>query len=192
MKNVTKLFYIAIAAMFMGVSAVTLAAESGAIVLSDSAHASATVVKVNKKTRELTLKNAAGEEMVVVAGKEVRNFKQIKKGDVIEVEYHIAAASELKKVGDTNTAGEATQVKRAPAGNKPGASVVHVNVGSAEVLDVDAKTRILTVKGQKGNIVAIKIPPEMKAFDSLKKGDHIAVEYTEAMAISVKTPSKKK
>jgi hypothetical protein len=196
MKNVTKLIYVLIAAIFMGASAIALAAEqgtdSGAVVLSDSLHASATVVKINKKKRELTLKNEHGETMVVVAGKEVRNFKQIKKGDVIELDYHIAAASALKKIGDTDVATQATVAERAPAGGKPGAAVMHTRMGSAEVLDIDMNSRVLTVKGQRGNVAVIKVPAEMKAFDSLKKGDKIAVEYTEAMAISVKTPPKKK
>ena len=197
MTTVTKLFYIAITVLFLGTSGVTLAADqagpgAGVVVLSDHAHATVTVVKINKKKRELTLRNADGEEMTIVAGKEVRNFKQIKKGDVIEIDFHVAAASALKKIGDTDVAGQATGVARAPAGGKPGVAMMHTSMGSAEVLGIDMKTRMLTVKGQKGNIAIIKVPEDMKSFDSLKKGDHIAVEYTEAMAIAVKTPPKKK
>lgn len=197
MNRIAKMLCIAIAAMFMGASAVSLAAEQAgnkttAVVLSTSAHAKATVVKINKKTRELTLRDEEGKEQVIVAGKEVRNFKQIKKGDVIEIEYHIAAASALKKIEDTEVAGQATQVTRAPEGSKPGATVVQVSMGTAEVLDVDKDTRMLTVKGKRGNVVTIHIPVEMTTFDSLKQGDRIAVEYTDAMAVSVKTPSKKK
>jgi len=197
MNKLVKLFCIAITVMFMGASAVTLAAEKAgdkttAVVLSTSAHAKATVVKINKKTRELTLRDEEGKEQVIVAGKEVRNFKQIKKGDIIEVEYHIAAASALKKIENTEVSGQATQVTHAPEGSKPGATVVQVSMGSAEVLDVDKKNRMLSVKGKRGNIVTIQIPDEMTTFDSLKKGDRIAVEYTDAIAVSVKTPAKKK
>jgi hypothetical protein len=195
MTTVTKLFCIALTAMFLGTSTLSLAADpataGGVVVLSDHAHAKVTVVKVNKKTRELTLRNAEGEEMTIVAGKEVRNFKQIKKGDVIEIDFHVAAASALKKVDDSNVASEATEVARAPAGAKPGAAMMHTSMGSAEVLGVDSEKRILTVKGKRGNIVMLKVPAEMKSFDELKPGDHIAVEYTEAMAISVKTPPQK-
>jgi hypothetical protein len=196
MKNLTKLICIAIVAIFTGTSAIALAADAatsgGAIVVSDSVHAKATVVKVNKKTREITLKNEQGDEMTVVAGKEVRNFKQIKKGDVVEIEYHVAAASALKKVGDADAAGQATVVERAPAGGKPGASVMHTSTAVADVLDIDMQSRMLTVKGPRGGIVTIKVPAEMKTFDELKKGDKISVQFTEAMAISVKTPAKKK
>jgi hypothetical protein len=40
--------------------------------------------------------------------------------------------------------------------------------------------------------VSVKVPDDMKSFDSLKKGDKISAMYTEAVAISVKTPAKKK
>jgi len=47
-------------------------------------------------------------------------FDQIKKGDVLEVEYHRAAASALQKAGDATSAGKTTEIQRAPAGAKPG------------------------------------------------------------------------
>jgi len=40
--------------------------------------------------------------------------------------------------------------------------------------------------------VTVAVPADMKTFDSLKKGDKISAEYAEAVAISVKTPAKKK
>jgi hypothetical protein len=184
------LFFIAAAVALAAAPAVSLA--TGPIVVSDAAYAKATIVKVNKKTRELTLRDEQGNEQVVVASSDVRNFDQIKKGDVLEVEYHRAAATMLQKVGETTAAGESTDVQRAKAGEKPGMMAVHTKTIVATILDIDAKSRMLTVQGPKGNIVKVEVPADMTAFDSLKKGDKISAEYAEAVAISVRTPEKKK
>ncbi|HCU53862.1 MAG TPA: hypothetical protein DIC36_06150 [Gammaproteobacteria bacterium] len=192
---------IAIAALFAVGSPALLAAEkaadkgagkSGAIVLTSSMHAKATVVGVKQKEREITLRDEKGAEMTMVAGDEVRNFKQIKKGDIVEVEYHVAVASMLEKVKNMNVAGESSAVQRAPAGAKPGVMAEHTRTIIATVLEVNAKERLLTAQGPKGGVVTIKVPAEMKTFDSLKKGDKISAVYSEAIAVSVKTPEKKK
>ena len=188
MTRLLQLFFIAIA--FAAAPAISLAADP--IVVSDSVSAKATIVKVNKKTRELTLRDEQGHEETVVASKDVRNFNQIKKGDVLEVEYHRAAATALEKVGDTTEAGESTDVKRAKAGEKPGMMAVHTRTIVATVLDVDPSNRLVTLKGPKGGIVTVEVPADMTNFDSLKKGDKVSAEYAEAVAISVKTPEKKK
>lgn len=190
MTKILQLFLIAIAYIFLATPAVSFASDP--IMISESISAKATIVKVNKKTRELTLRDDQGNEETVIASDEVHNFNQIKKGDVLEVEYHRAAASVLQKVGDTTSAGESLDVKRAEPGEKPGMMALHTKTIVATVLDVDTQNRLLTVKGPKGNVVIVEVPDDMKAFDSLKAGDKISAEYAEAVAISVKTPAKKK
>jgi hypothetical protein len=177
--------------------AVSLAAEKAAapkeaIVMTDSVRAKVTVVKIDSKDRKITLRDEKGSEMEVVAGEEVRNFKQIKKGDIVEVEYRVAVATALSKASDANVAGQATTVERAPAGSKPGGVVTHTRSIVATVLEIDKKNRTLTAQGPKGGVVTVKVPADMKTFDSLKKGDKISAIISEAVAISVKTPEKKK
>jgi len=185
--------YLCVMAMAAAVAAPTaFAADKPVIVMGDTAHAKATVVNIKKKERELTLRNPSGAEFTVVATEDVRNFAQIKKGDVVELEYRVAVASALEKVSNTNAAGQATAVQRAPAGAKPGAVIAHTSTIIATVLEIDHKNRLLTAQGPRGNVVTVKVPPEIKTFDSLKKGDKISAIHSEALAISVKTPEKKK
>jgi len=167
-------------------------AKHDTVVISDSVRVEATIIAINKKDRELTLRGPDGHEVVVVAGDEVRNFKQIKKGDIVVVQYERAAASKLEKISDTDVAADTTIVKRAPKGAKPGMGAIRSATITAKVLEVDAKKRLLTVQGPHGGIVTIEVPASIKAFDTLKKGDNISAEYTEAVAISVHTPPKKK
>ena len=191
------LFYAAVAAVFVAAPIASLAVEkdaakSGAIVLTDSAYAKATIVNIKKKERELTLRDDKGAEFVVIAGDDVRNFAQIKRGDIVGVEYKVAVASALEKAGTTTVAGQASVAERAPAGAKPGMAAMQTRSIVATVLEIDAKNRLLTAQGPKGGIVTVKVPAEMKTFDSLKKGDKISAVYSEAIAVSVKSPAKKK
>ncbi len=197
MFKVSHLFYVAVAAVFAVAPVLSMAAEKadakkGAIVLTDSAHAKATVVNIKKKERELTLRDEKGRDHVMIAGDEVRNFAQIKKGDIVEVEYRVAVASALEKASSATVAGQSSAVERAPAGAKPGMAAMQTRSIVATVLEVDKKERMLTAQGPRGGIVTFKVPAEMKTFDSLKKGDKISAVLSEAIAISVKTPAKKK
>jgi hypothetical protein len=197
MTKVLHVFRFAAAIGFAAASALSMAADQGdakggAVVVTQSGHAKATVVDIKKKERELTLRDEQGNEVVVVASNKIRNFAQIEKGDVIEVDYQRAAASELEKISDTNAASATTDVQRAPAGAKPGMRARHTSSIIATVVEIDLQKRLLTVQGPKGGIVTIEVPAAMKAFDSLKKGDKISAVYTEAIAISVKSPEKKK
>ena len=197
MTKLQHLFSFALAVIFATVSIASMAADpaaakGGAIVLTDSAYAKATIVNIKKKERELTLRDDKGAEFVVIAGDEVRNFAQIKKGDIVEVNYQVAVATGLEKASDATVAGQTSAVERAPAGAKPGMAAMQTRSIVATVLEIDAKNRLLTAQGPRGGIVTVKVPAEMKTFDSLKKGDKISAVYSEAVAISVKSPAKKK
>src|SRR5437879_4433374 len=75
----------------------------------------ATVVRINQKTRHVTLKGADGKTVTIVAGPEVRNLAQVKKGDVLRITYHESMASQVKQRGHANPAvGPSTEGCPAP------------------------------------------------------------------------------
>jgi hypothetical protein len=164
--------------------------RSGDVMLVDAVNATATVVNVDAADRSITLRKEDGGELSIIAGEEVRNFAQIRKGDIVEVKYYRAAASALEKVEDLNIASESSEVRRTPKGAKPGMSMQHSSTIVAEVLGVDKDQRLLTVRGPQGGIVTVAVPVDMKAFDTLKVGDRISAVYTQALAISVTSPTK--
>ena len=59
----------------------------------------ATVTKIDQKTRAVTLKTADGQEYSFVADKAVQNLAQVKQGDLVKVAYTEALAYEVKKGG---------------------------------------------------------------------------------------------
>ncbi len=57
---------------------------------------------------------------------------------------------------------------------------------SAIVVAIDGATRTLTLKGAKGKIVDVTVPPEAKKFDDIQVGDTVTVEYARALTLELK------
>jgi Cu/Ag efflux protein CusF len=57
---------------------------------------------------------------------------------------------------------------------------------SAVVVAIDAASRTLTLKGAKGKIVDVNVPPEAKNFDEIRIGDTVTVEYARALTLELK------
>ena len=151
---------------------------------------SATVSAIDKASRTITLKDAAGKEFPVVAGSEVRNSDQITVGSEVVVGMMQALALELKKgPGGAPTMVESADSARAASGAQPGAVAARKVTVTADVIALDAKTQTATLKGPK-QTVDLKVP-DPKQFKMIAVGDQIQATYTEALAISVE-PAKKK
>lgn len=150
----------------------------------------ATITAVNAATREITLKGPQGREVTVVAGPEVRNFAQLKAGDNVQAQYVESLVLELKKGGGkpvarTEKAGGAT----AKPGTSPGAVAGRQITVVGDVINVDAATQTVTVRGPKRTLdLKVADPAQFKL---IAKGDQIEATYTEAAALSV-TPAAKK
>jgi len=66
----------------------------------------ATVQSVNQKTRHVTLKDSEGKKLTIVAGPDVRNLAQVKKGDVLRVTYRESMAYQVSKAGTAKPEGD--------------------------------------------------------------------------------------
>ena len=73
------------------------------------------------------------------------------------------------------------------AASAPGKGMVAGKVTlSATVVAIDAAARTATLKGSKGNIVDVVIPPEVKNIGDIKVGDLVTVEYLRALSLQLK------
>jgi hypothetical protein len=61
-------------------------------------------------------------------------------------------------------------------------------VMTAEVMAIDLKTRIVTLKGPKGEVRDIKVGEEAVNLPQLKVGDFVTVKYYESLAVEVIKP----
>lgn len=150
----------------------------------------ATIVSIDPATRDVTLKRQDGKVLTIALSEEVRNFEQLKVGDKVHVEYSQALALELKKSGGGTpaiTGGE--MLKRSDAGQKPGGKAVRQVVVLADVVNVDMKKKLVTLKGPAGNLVdlAVDDPEQLK---NIKKGDQVEALYSESLAVKVEPAGK--
>jgi len=59
---------------------------------------------------------------------------------------------------------------------------------TATVVALDPATRTATLRGAKGKIVDVVVPPEAKNFDQIRVGDLVTVEYMRALTLELKGP----
>jgi hypothetical protein len=149
----------------------------------------ATVVKVDQKTREVTVKTKDGKEHSFVAGDNVKNHAQVKKGDIITAVYTEAIAYEVKKHG---TAGVQTTTAAAAAkpGEKPAGAVAQQTTVTVTITAIDTKAPTVTFMGPKGNKETVKVR-DPKNLVGVKVGDMVDITYTESLAIKVDAAPKK-
>lgn len=145
----------------------------------------ATVTAINHETREVTLQDAEGESITIIAGDEVRNLAQVEVGDKLKVEYlqtimiQVVAADEAAVGAQQIVAGD-----RAEPGEKPAGSAISETTVVAEIQAINKENQTVVLKGPQGNSQTVKV----RNPDNLEKvaiGDKVKITYTEAMAISV-------
>ncbi|HKA41067.1 MAG TPA: hypothetical protein VKF40_03665 [Burkholderiales bacterium] len=166
-----------------------IVSEPGKAAMVTTAEVTATVVSIDKATRTVTLKGPK-RTVDVTAGDEVRNFDQIRVGDHVTVKYVEALTLELKKTKAAKTDPQAgAVVMRAEPGARPAAAAGHEVTVLADVVAVDPKKSIISLKGPRGNVVDLKVQ-NPDHFKVVKVGDQVEAVYAEALAIAV-TPAPK-
>ena len=162
-----------------------VASEPGKAAAVRAVKITAQVVAIDKASRTVTLKGPKGGVVDVVAGDEVKNFDQIKVGDFVAVSFLQSLSLELQKT-KTGAKGITTQgaAVTAKPGETPGAAAARQVTAVAKVTAVDKKAKTITLKGPRGNVVALDVqnPDQFKV---VKVGDEVLVTYTEAVAISL-------
>jgi len=196
-----KTFVVLTAALFGAAAAAALAQQPGAETGSAAATApgqaaaasvvriTASVEGVDAANRTVTLKGPRGRVITLPVGPEVQNFDQIKAGDIVVVRYLEALSLELKKSGAGIRERTETQAgAAAKPGERPAGGEVRQVTVVAEVVGVDPKRQIVTLRGPRRTVdVKVRDPNQLKL---LKLGDQVEATYTEAAAISVEPAPK--
>jgi hypothetical protein len=149
------------------------------------------VVKIDKKTRTLTFKNKEGESKFV-AGPEITNFDQIKKGDRVNVSYELAVAIELIKTKSDGIRSkvETSTVTQSKANEKPSETIANQTTIIADIISVDREKKLVSVKGPSGKVTTVMVKNPALLAD-VNVGEQVKVIYYDAMAASITTPKKK-
>ena len=151
--------------------------------------AKATVTSIDHKTREMTLRKENGEEFSFVADESVRNLPQVKKGDVVKVEYAEALAYEVRKGGTAADKGTVVGAAVAEPGQKPGGAIARETRATVVITAIDPKAPSVTIKGPHGNSETVKVLHPEK-LQGVSVGDTVDITYTEAVAVKVEEAAK--
>lgn len=163
------------------------APAKGEAVLS-SIRVTATVTKIDQKTREVTLKASDGKEYDFVADEAVKNLPQVHKGDTVTVSYTEALAYEVKKGGSAGV-GAAAGAVAAPIGEKPAGIAGRKVTVTVSIVAIDPKAPSVTFKGPAGNTKTIHVKDPAK-LQGVSVGDTVDLTYAEAVALKVEAAKK--
>jgi Cu/Ag efflux protein CusF len=149
------------------------------------------VSSIDKAKRVVVVTGPQGNQVNFNCGEEVRNFDQIRVGDLVTLTYAQALALELRKVANNGIRErvESEQAVRAKPGEKPGAAIEKTVQVIANVVAVNTKAQTVTLRGVKRTVeLAVNDPAQLK---EIKVGDQVEAKYVEAVALEV-TAAKRK
>lgn len=143
----------------------------------------AVITAISPEAREITLKDG-DKVFTYTAGPEVRNFDQLKRGDIVLVGYFAGLVFDLKPAdGAAPSRQDILKVERASKGDLPGATIQHIVHAVGIVKDIDKKERIITIEGAKRTVM-LKVSKSVD-LDSVKKGDRVDATFTTLYAVKV-------
>jgi len=158
------------------------------VTVSDSVEATATVESIDAATRLVRLRGADGRSWAVQAGPDVRNFAQVKVGDLVKVRYTEAIAAEVVKPGTgVASAAASTTLQRAEVGARPGATGTMALKGVVKVAALDTVNNTVDVSVSDGTVRRIRVvdPKAQEFIRGLRVGDEVQLTFSEALALSV-------
>jgi len=158
--------------------------ELGRVAEQTETQMTAVVQAVEPATRTLTLDVGDGKQLELVAGDEIRNFDQIRKGDRVKVRYVVGVVLQLVK-GGGGLRGRVVDetASRSAKGEKPAGEALRTVSITADVVAMDRDKQLITLQGVE-RTVDLKVNDPAQ-FENIALGDQVEATITQAAAISV-------
>ncbi|BEI42714.1 MULTISPECIES: hypothetical protein [unclassified Polynucleobacter] len=195
-----KIALVSAAVLMMGTSAIMAQNKPQAVVAVETAPGVLKVAEgvqfqgkfksVDPKTREVVIVGPNGNEYKTVLGDEVRNFNQIKVGDIVTLTHVEILVADIKKPSkvEIRERVETEKAARAKLGDKPAAAIERQVTVVADVTAVDEKKGTITLRGATRTLdLKVKDPKVLKG---VKVGTQVEATVTEIIAIEVTAPKK--
>jgi len=195
-----KIALVSAAVLMMGTSAVMAQNKPQAVVAVETAPGVLKVAEgvqfqgkfksVDPKTRQVVIVGPNGNEFKTVLGDEVKNFNQIKVGDIVTLTHVEILVADIKKPSkvDIGERIETEKAARAKLGDKPAAAIERQVTVVADVTAVDEKKGTITLRGATRTLdLKVKDPKVLKG---VKVGTQVEATVTEIIAIEVTAPKK--
>lgn len=172
-------------------TAVLAARAPGKAALGEAVQLQGKVTSIDKANRVVVVTGPQGNRVNFNCGEEVRNFDQIRVGDLVTLTYAQALALDLRKIANSGIRerSESTQAVRTKQGEKPGAAVEKTIRAIANVVAVNPKAQTVSLRGVKKTVeLVVNDPAQLK---DIKVGDQVEATYVEAVALEVTTAKRK-
>ena len=142
---------------------------------------------VNARTRQVTILTPENRTITLVAGPEVQNFAQIRRGNRVRVRFEEAVAVQLTPRGTELPAEVDVAAARAPQGQRPAGAVVTTVRDTVTVNAVDTTANTVTFTSSRGvrRTVAVRSPQMQELIRTVRPGQRVNVAIVEATALSV-------
>jgi len=163
----------------------TIERGGGTTTKTETTHATGVVTAIDKNARKVTVKTSDGENTEIQVPADVKEFDKLKVGDRIDVDY-----TESIAVGMAPKGTRPNEMER--VATAPGAAGREVTV-TAEIIKVDPAANKVTFKGPGGKrkTVTVEDPGLQAKLPTLKKGQVVMFQYTEAVAAAIQPSSSK-
>lgn len=145
------------------------------------------IVAIDYDKRSVTFEDDKGVKKSLVAGAEVVNFAQIKKGDLLKVTYVEEVVVYLREKGAPANDGAGIVAARAAQGEKPAVAVAATNEVTAVVKAIDVKAHTATLQFPDGSSKTVAVRPDVD-LSKRKTGEEVVINITAAIAIAVEKP----
>ncbi len=152
----------------------------------------ATVEKIDKDNRKLTLKTEDGKSTTVDVPEDVQAFEQVKKGDKIRMTYKESLALAVHRPGEAKPTANVRETSRRMQGAQPGRMMERTHTLAAQIVSIDTKRNAIKLKGPDGKIeeLVVEDPDVRERLKDMKPGEVVQVDYTEAMAVTLEPASR--
>jgi Cu/Ag efflux protein CusF len=157
----------------------------GTTTTAETTHATVAVTAIDKNARKVTVKGSDGEKTEIQVPADVKEFDKLKVGEKIDIDYTESIAISMAPKGT-----KPSEMER--VATAPGAAGREMTV-TAEVIKVDPAANKVTFKGPGGKhkTVTVQDPSLQARLPSLKKGQVVMFQYTEAVAAAIQPSSSK-
>ena len=159
-------------------------AQGKAVIATDKIDAVVTVTAVDQKARTVTMRGPRGNLQTLQVPEEAQNLDKVKAGDRFKITYAEAAVVAVSR-GGAPAAGVDQTVQLAPKGGTPGGKAVRTHMLAVVIDAIDYTGRYVSVRGPRGNRLAMPVSQEVKDFDKLMVGDKVTIVFTQALALEM-------
>src|SRR5580704_1565203 len=166
------------------IGAAHIAAQKTVTVPGETETATATIKKIDVRSRFVLLGDEDGSDVGVFAPPEFTRFDELRVGDHVTITYYQSTVYKLKHPRAPTPAVSEEVGAVASASPLPGATFSLQTTERVTVKAVDRKAALITVAGADGRRISRHVhnPSDL---EGVKTGEHIDITYTNALLASV-------